>query len=157
MELDIEHRRVLRLRRESNTDEDRNIELSHLFSPENSEILKTARQPWWESFTSRLAGRFSLACCPICKSARLSTWMPNRSLGLKCARPHVLVFSHRSAPCALARVGNSLAKNLKELSAAPCLTPENAQALPSEPPASDHCFWNHFRPHCLQMRVAVSL
>ena len=46
MELDIEHRSVLRLRRASNTDEDRNMELSHLFSPENSEILKTKRQPW---------------------------------------------------------------------------------------------------------------
>lgn len=86
------------------------MELSHLFSPENSEILKTARQPWWESFTSCLAGRFSLACCPICKSARLSTWMPSRSLGLKCARPHVWVFSHRSAPCALPRVGIPLPK-----------------------------------------------
>lgn len=101
MELATEHRSVLRLRRKLIQTKIGTLSFLTFFSPENSEILQTARQSWWERFTSRLAGCSSLACCPICKSARPSTWVPSRSHRLTCARPHVLVFSRRSAPCAL--------------------------------------------------------
>ena len=101
-------RGVLRLRRKSNTDEDRNIEISYLFQSWEfwvfedhevilaTEVLRPSSSTW---LTSPLTGCFSLDCCLIYKSAWPSPWVLSRSLRLNCTRFHFLVCSLRSSPC----------------------------------------------------------